>query len=127
MGVQPLVGADMAHCGLRSAERTRRPRRLSARGATSTLTLGIFGAQAIELAPAINLFRSRNPHCELLFREIHFGDPYGFRCRAAYAMKYTATIDVGTPAGVAANVRRLRQVTAYEARQCPNLPRTVRR
>ena len=51
--------------------------RTTARGTTGTLTLGVFGAQAYELAPITDRFRSRNPGCELLFREVHFSDPFG--------------------------------------------------
>ncbi|MFI9009954.1 LysR family transcriptional regulator [Actinosynnema sp. NPDC053489] len=51
--------------------------RRTARGTTATLTLGVFGPQAYELAPIIERFRARNPHCELLFREVHFSDPFG--------------------------------------------------
>jgi DNA-binding transcriptional LysR family regulator len=49
----------------------------TARGTTATLTLGVHGPHAYELAPVTDLFRSRNPHCELLFREVHFSDPFG--------------------------------------------------
>ena len=49
----------------------------TARGTTATLTLGVFGAHASQLAPVIDRFRARNPHCELQFREVHFSDPFG--------------------------------------------------
>lgn len=48
----------------------------TARGAT-TLTLGVFGSQTYELVPLIDRFRAGNPHCDLLFREVHFSDPFG--------------------------------------------------
>ncbi|WP_211269203.1 LysR family transcriptional regulator [Saccharothrix syringae] len=51
--------------------------RRTARDTPATLTLGVFGPHAYELAPVIDRFRSRNPHCELLFREVHFSDPFG--------------------------------------------------
>jgi DNA-binding transcriptional LysR family regulator len=44
---------------------------------TTTLTLGVFGAQTYELVPVIDRFRASNPHCDLLFREVHFSDPFG--------------------------------------------------
>jgi DNA-binding transcriptional LysR family regulator len=49
----------------------------AARGITATLTLGVFGPHAYELAPTIERFRARHPHCEIVFREIHFSDPFG--------------------------------------------------
>ncbi|MCW3815095.1 LysR family transcriptional regulator [Micromonospora sp. DR5-3] len=49
----------------------------AARGHTATLTLGVFGPHAYELAAVIDRFRARNPHCEILFREVHFSDPFG--------------------------------------------------
>jgi DNA-binding transcriptional LysR family regulator len=48
----------------------------TARGAT-TLTLGVFGSQTYELVPVIDRFRAGNPHCDLMFREVHFNDPFG--------------------------------------------------
>lgn len=49
----------------------------AARGHTATLTLGVFGPHAYELAPALDRFRSHHPPCEIRFREVHFSDPFG--------------------------------------------------
>ncbi|MCX4554004.1 LysR family transcriptional regulator [Streptomyces sp. NBC_01387] len=49
----------------------------TARGATSTLTLGLHGAQAHECAHIIDLFRARHPEVDIRIQEIHFTDPFG--------------------------------------------------
>ncbi|WP_386413230.1 LysR family transcriptional regulator [Streptomyces polyrhachis] len=56
--------------GLRRAAET-------ARGAAGTLSLGIMGPLAHDIAHVTALFRERRPHCELSFREAHFSDPFG--------------------------------------------------
>jgi DNA-binding transcriptional LysR family regulator len=49
----------------------------TARGSTSTLTLGLHGPQAHDCAHVIDLFKARHPEIELRIREIFFTDPFG--------------------------------------------------
>ncbi|MEU6657860.1 LysR family transcriptional regulator [Streptomyces sp. NPDC046821] len=49
----------------------------TARGVTSTLTLGLYGPQAHDCAHVIDLFRARRPDVDLRIQEIHFTDPFG--------------------------------------------------
>ena len=67
----------------------------TARDAT-TLTLGVFGSQTYELVRVIDRFRARNPHCELLFREVHFSDPFG-ALRAGHVDLQTCWLPVREP------------------------------
>jgi DNA-binding transcriptional LysR family regulator len=48
------------------------------RGVTGTLTLGVFGPHVYyELGHILDLFGSRHPDCELAYREVHLGNPFG--------------------------------------------------
>lgn len=49
----------------------------AAHGATSTLTLGLYGPQAHDFAHVIDLFRTRHPEVGLRILEIGFTDPFG--------------------------------------------------
>ncbi|MFI0939338.1 LysR family transcriptional regulator [Streptomyces sp. NPDC021020] len=49
----------------------------AARGEVSTLTLGLYGPQALDLADFLDLFRNRHPEIRLHIREVHFTDPFG--------------------------------------------------
>jgi DNA-binding transcriptional LysR family regulator len=49
----------------------------AARGVHGTLTFGILGHTAHLLAAASELFASRHPGCELVYREATYGDPCG--------------------------------------------------
>ncbi|MGC0385637.1 LysR family transcriptional regulator [Streptomyces sp. SAI-129] len=49
----------------------------AARGARSTLTLGLHGPQAHDQAELLDLFRNRHPDIELRIREMNFTDPFG--------------------------------------------------
>jgi DNA-binding transcriptional LysR family regulator len=74
LGERFRADLTVAYGQLRAAIETART---TARGTAAALTLGVFGPHAYELAPVIDRFRARSPHCELLFREVHFSDPFG--------------------------------------------------
>jgi DNA-binding transcriptional LysR family regulator len=63
------VAYDQTRAAIQAATAT-------ARG-TSTLTLGVFGAQVHELVPVVDRFRAGRPDCDIAFREVHFSDPFG--------------------------------------------------
>jgi len=73
LGEQLYADLKAAYAQLQGAIETATA---TARG-TTTLTLGVFGSQTYELVPVIDRFRARNPNCDLLFREVHFSDPFG--------------------------------------------------
>ena len=53
----------------------------AARGVGGSLAIGTMGALAHEIADVIGLFKTRNPTCELQFREIRTSDPFGSPAR----------------------------------------------
>ncbi|MFE6979580.1 LysR family transcriptional regulator [Streptomyces griseus] len=49
----------------------------AARGAASTLTLGLHGPQPQDQSRVLDLFRSRHPEIQLRIQELNFTDPFG--------------------------------------------------
>ncbi|MFF6998303.1 LysR family transcriptional regulator [Streptomyces sp. NPDC008313] len=49
----------------------------AARGEVSTLSLGLYGPQALDYAHVIDLFRTRHPGVRLRIQEVYFTDPFG--------------------------------------------------
>ncbi|MER5226716.1 LysR family transcriptional regulator [Streptomyces flaveus] len=64
------AGYERIRDGVESAMET-------ARGVRGSLRLGIFGANAHDLAPVTRVFRQRYPSCGLSFHEVGFSDPFG--------------------------------------------------
>lgn len=68
----------------------------AARGEASSLTLGLYGPQALDLAHFLGLFRARHPDVRLRVQEVSFTDPFG-PVRSGAVQVSTAWLPVREP------------------------------
>ncbi|MET4158399.1 LysR family transcriptional regulator [Agromyces sp. PvR057] len=74
VGEQLRAGLRPAYDGIR---RSIADASSVARQSAETITVGVMGAQAHDLEPVLEAFRSSRPFAEVRFREVTFSDPFG--------------------------------------------------